>query len=804
MVNPTKYVCIHGHFYQPPRENAWLEVVEQQESARPYHDWNERINFECYAPNAAARILDKDNWIVKIRNNYNRISFNFGPTLLTWLEANDPETYALILQADRISQQRYGGHGNAIAQVYSHLIMPLANYRDKVTQVYWGVRDFEHRFGRYPEGMWLAETAVDLETLEVLAAHGIQFTILAPHQALAVRRVGEEEWQPVSAATLDTRRAYWCPLPSGRRIALFFYHGPVSQAVAFERLLNDGHAFAQRLLGILDKKTKEPQLAHIATDGETYGHHHRFGEMALATALNYIEDSGEAELTNYGQFLEMFPPTWEVQLAENTSWSCSHGVERWRSDCGCNTGMHPGWHQRWRKPLRDTLDYLRDHLAPAFEREASRFFADPWKARNGYIEVVLDRTERTRQVFFQKYTRRTLSALEQVTALRLLEMQRFAVLMYTSCGWFFDEISGIETNQILQYALRAMDYVQEATGLQLHEDFERRLRLAPSNRYPDGAANYLENVVPARITMERVAAHFAVASIFEEAVEELNLHNYSAHLEAFERIEAGTPRLTIGRLRIRSHLTQAELTYAFSALYLGQQHILGHVSDAIPRPRFEEIRRDITEAFRKADLGAVIQYQQEHFGNPRFSLATLFADERIRIMRAITAQSLQLAEVNLRNVFNDNYQLIVGLQEAGLPVPDTWRQLAAYVLQNDLLRFFQNNHGNSVQLLKRVAHDMQQWNLKLTDEEAVLHAASQCIYWEIQRLHREDPPLSRLHWLIEVLEALEQMNLKPDIWRSQNLFYLATKGYRKKEWVFVNEDWKSAFECLAQLLQVRL
>lgn len=455
-----KFICIHGHFYQPPRENAWLEVIEQQESARPYHDWNERINFECYAPNAAARILDETGWIVKIRNNYNRISFNFGPTLLSWLEVNDPETYALILQADRTSQRRYGGHGNALAQVYSHLIMPLANYRDKVTQVYWGIRDFVHRFGRYPEGMWLAETAVDTETLEVLAAHDIRFTILAPHQAAAVRQLGEEHWTPVNAKTLDTRRPYWCILPSGRRIALFFYHGPTAQAVAFENLLDSGPAFARRLLDILDTSDC-PQLAHIATDGETYGHHRRFGEMALAAALNEVEASGRALLTNYGQFLEMFPPEWEVQIVEPSSWSCSHGVERWRSNCGCNTGAHPGWHQQWRKPLREALDYIRDQLAPAYEREAGRFFRDPWKARNDYIEVVLKRTETARINFFEKHVRRALSPLEEVTALRLLEMQRFALLMYTSCGWFFDEISGLETNQILQYALRAMDYAQE-------------------------------------------------------------------------------------------------------------------------------------------------------------------------------------------------------------------------------------------------------------------------------------------------------------------------------------------------------
>ncbi|MBL7776289.1 MAG: DUF3536 domain-containing protein, partial [Saprospiraceae bacterium] len=433
MSGKNKYICVHGHFYQPPRENAWLETVEQQQSARPFHDWNERINFECYAPNAAARILDKERWIVKIRNNYNRISFNFGPTLLTWMEQNDPEAYALLLKADQRSQERYGSHGSALAQVHSHLILPLANYRDKVTQVYWGVRDFEYRFKRYPEGIWLAETAVDTETLEVLAAHGIQFTVLAPRQAKAVRKLGSASWKPVEADTIDTRRPYCCQLPSGRRISVYFYHGRVAQEVAFNGLLNNGKAFAERLLSILDDGP-EAQLAHIATDGESYGHHHRFGEMALAAALNHIEDNGLATLTNYGQFLELHPPEWEVDIHENSSWSCLHGVERWRDNCGCNTGGNPGWHQRWRKPLRDTLDWLRDQLVPAYEKAARPYLADPWKARNEYIEVMLRRTDNSVREFFEQQARKTLTEQEKTKVLRLLEMQRHAVLMYTSCG----------------------------------------------------------------------------------------------------------------------------------------------------------------------------------------------------------------------------------------------------------------------------------------------------------------------------------------------------------------------------------
>ena len=823
MSRTNKYVCIHGHFYQPPRENAWLETVEQQESARPFHDWNARINFECYAPNAAARILDEQGWITKIRNNYNRISFNFGPTLLTWLEENDADAYKLLLAADRRSQERYGGHGSAMAQVHSHLILPLCNYRDKVTQVTWGIRDFESRFGRYPEGIWLAETAVDTETLEVLASHGIRFTVLAPRQAKAVRKIqgleleplsskdpvpnpktpNPEPWQAVNADTIDTRQAYWCLLPSGRRIALYFYHGGVAQEVAFNGLLNSGKRFAQRITGLFDD-SNAPQLAHIATDGESYGHHHRFGEMALADALNYIEDNDLATLTNYAQFLELHPPTREVQIHENSSWSCVHGIERWRADCGCNTGGHSDWHQRWRKPLRDTLNWLRDRLAPMFELEAARYLRDPWSARNDYIEVMLNRSNESVTAFLKKHTRRELSLLEEVKVLRLMECQRHAVLMFTSCGWFFDEISGIETNQILQYALRAMDYAQDIAGLDLHPEFNRRLAEAPSNTATNGAISFQQNVVPTRVTLERVAAHFAVASLFEDNPEGLDLFNYTASVEFFEKIEAGTPQFAAGRLRIRSRLSHAEKTFCFAVLYLGQQHIIGNISAEMNRATFDAMYQRTGKSFRSANLGEVIGTLQEYFGPEKFTLATLFADEKVEIIKAITESSLALAESNFRNVFNDNYQLMTGLQDAGLALPDAWRNIASYILNSDLLDFFEGEEMLDPRNLRRVADDLRRWGIKLSDEASLRHAVGERVYLEIEKIEMDESSVPRVKWLNEVLGIVQDMGLKPVIWRSQNVFYLLTKGYRKGLWVFVNEDWKKAFERLSELLKVRI
>ena len=387
----SRYVCIHGHFYQPPRENPWLEEVELQDSAFPYHDWNERITAECYAPNAASRIVDGENRILYLINNYSKISFNIGPTLCAWMERHDPEVLEAIVAADRMSKERFSGHGSAIAQVYNHMIMPLANRQDKYTQAYWGILDFERRFGRYPEGIWLPETAVDIETLEVLAELRIKFTILAPRQAKRVRALAKAgRWREVGEG-IDPTTPYLIRLPSGNSIALFFYDGPISQAMAFGGILNSGEGFAHRLLGAFSDSRSWPQLVHVATDGESYGHHHRHGEMALSYCLHTIENNGAARLTNYAEFLALHPAMHEVEIHENSSWSCVHGIERWRENCGCNSGRE-GWTQAWRRPLREGLDLLRNELLPLYDAEARAFLADPWKARNDYYEVMADRS----------------------------------------------------------------------------------------------------------------------------------------------------------------------------------------------------------------------------------------------------------------------------------------------------------------------------------------------------------------------------------------------------------------------------
>ncbi|HCU26098.1 MAG TPA: glycoside hydrolase, partial [Deltaproteobacteria bacterium] len=433
-----RFLCIHGHFYQPPRENPWTGEVEEEKSARPYHDWNARITAECYEPNLGARILDSAGHVVERLDNYSRMSFNFGPTLLAWMEKKAPQVYRGILDSDRESQKKFSGHGSALAQAYNHVILPLATRRDKETQVIWGRKDFEHRFGRAPEGMWLPETAVDLETLEILAEQGLRFTILAPRQARRVRKFEEEIWREVGVSGIETLRPYRVFLHSGKMLDLFFYDGLVSQAVAFERLLSDGTIFLNRLAGRFSGNSTRAELVHIATDGETYGHHHKFGEMALAYVLNHAEERG-LTLSNYGEYLEKFPPTAEVEIVENSSWSCAHGVARWKSDCGCNVGGVPEWNQAWRAPLREALEELRDGWAVFFEQAGADYFDDPWAARNDFIALILDPSPEQREVFLSHHRRRELSPEAQNRALLLLDLQHQSQLMFTSCGWFFDE-----------------------------------------------------------------------------------------------------------------------------------------------------------------------------------------------------------------------------------------------------------------------------------------------------------------------------------------------------------------------------
>jgi alpha-amylase/alpha-mannosidase (GH57 family) len=795
-----KYLCIHGHFYQPPRENAWLEFVEHQDSATPFHDWNDRINFECYAPNATARILDEQGLIQKIHNNYTRMSYNFGPTLLSWLEQFDKETYQYILDADKLSQERFGGHGSAVAQAYSHLILPLANERDKKTQIIWAIKDFKHRFKREPEGLWLAETAADTASLEVLAEQGIKYTILAPRQAKAFRKIGNTTW--TATTSIDTQRAYLCKLPSGRSISLFFYDGNVAQEVAFNGLLNNGKRFAHRLAAQFTENKEEPQLVHIATDGESYGHHHRFGEMALADCLNYLEENDIATLTNYGEFLEKHPPLYEAQIHENSSWSCVHGVERWRNDCGCNSGR-AGWHQRWRKPLRDALDWLRDAILPMYETEMSKFVVSPWEVRNAYIDIILNRSEVNIMEFIARHATRPLKPFEQIHFLRLLEMQRNAMLMYTSCGWFFDEISGLETHQIMQYACRAIQYAKQVGNLDLNDQFIRLLTAAPSNVYENGAVGYLKYVVPAQLDLERVGMHFAVASLFDRFAKRSELFNYTATTDNFERIIAGNQRLVLGRSSVKSKITLSEKEFSFVAVYLGQHHIIGNISTEMDSNSFEFMKKQAIDAFHSTNITDVLSTLQVFFGSSKYTIWNLFHDEKKKVLQKITDQSLEGAEEAFRELYNNNYQLMKGMRDSGLAVPDAFVSAVRYIINVDMQRLFAQEKI-SVRELNHLSNELTVWNVTFADAKKFELIASERIFTEIKKLEYSEENVEQIELLNSILAILTQMKLPLNLWKSQNIYYSMFQQYRKNKQKFVNENWKNSFMLLGGYLKVEV
>lgn len=681
-----QYVCIHGHFYQPPRENAWLEAIESQDSAHPYHDWNERIASECYAANATSRILDPDGYIIDIVNNYARMSFNFGPTLLSWLESNDNEAYQAILAADKKSADRFDGHGSAMAQAYNHMILPLANRRDKQTQIHWGIHDFEYRFGRPPEGMWLPETAVDIETLEIMAQYDLRFVLLSPNQAEKVKYADNGDWLDVSDGSINALRPYRQELPSGRSIAVFFYHGELSHAVAFEQLPADGDHFVDRLVSGFAPSSDQAQLVHVCSDGETYGHHQYRGDMGLAYALHRLDESDQVELINYGAYLEKHPPEDEVQIKEYTSWSCYHGVERWRSDCGCNSGGKPGWHQKWRQPLRQALDALRDAMVSQYEAAAADLLQDPWGARDAYIDVVLHRVPKAIEDFFKTQSKGALSATDRVKILKLLELQRNAMLMYTSCGWFFDDISGIETVQIIQYAARVLQLAGSLFGRAPEEPFLKKLSEAPSNlpEHQDGKQIYEKWVRPAAVNLADVGAHYAISALFRDYAESTTLYSFQAKRRAHHTWEAGRAKLSLGRVEITSKVTWESMEFCYAVLHFGDHNISCGLQSDGDMGNFLTVHKQIVESFKQADFPSVIQQLDQRFSSPLYSMKSLFRDDQRAILRPILDARVHDAMALFRTIYEPNVPLMRFLKGTNSLTPKALTVVGEMVVNQDL------------------------------------------------------------------------------------------------------------------------
>jgi alpha-amylase/alpha-mannosidase (GH57 family) len=802
-----KYVCVHGHFYQPPRENPWLEDVELQDSAYPYHDWNARITEECYRQNAASRILGSDKKIIDIVNNYANISFNFGPTLLYWLQSHAPDVYEKVLEADKKGQERFSGHGCAIAQAYNHMILPLSNDRDKHTQVLWGIHDFRERFEREPEGMWLPETAVDISTLEVLAEYGIKFTILSPRQAKRVRGIGGRRWKNVSENDLDTTIPYICNLPSGKYIVLFFYHGPTANDIAYGSLLQSGENFADKLLESFPKNTEAARLTHVATDGESFGHHHRFGDMALAYCLHHLESENLARITIYAEYMEKFPPVNEVEIWENTSWSCAHGVERWKSNCGCCANESYRGQQQWRAPLREALDWLRDRLYGIYEQRMSEYSSDPWHVRNEYISVVNDRSPENVDKFISQTAGRPLDEDNRIAFLKLLEMQRNAMLMYTSCGWFFNHVTGIETVQVIKYAARAIQLCRDVQKEDLEPEFKNLLERIPTNSHElaNGRDVYHAYVEPAQVNLDRVGAHYALSSVFdEEETEQAEIYCYSVRPEGYQRSEAGVQVLITQKLDIASNITEEKQSFVSAVLYLGDQNLFAALRPGLLDEDFRQVEQNLTEAFSRGDNNEVMRLMNEAFGQRSFSLSHLFKDQQREIVNRLLANTWEEIETSFRHIYDHNYVLMLTIRNMKMPLPRALAAPAEFILNEDLCREIQAEEIDLMRL-KNLAGDTHRLSLDL-DTQRLRFVGGHRISWLMDRFKESLDDIDLLQIISKTLEILKTVTPDIDLQNAQNIFFAVAKSrYPQVEAKARSGDqtatkWVAEFKNLAQQL----
>lgn len=797
------YVTVHGHFYQPPRENPYLDAIERQPSASPYHDWNERIHHECYRPNAFARVLNHRGEVVGIVNNYEYFSFNIGATLMSWLERYDVEVYQRILEADRKSCDRLNGHGNAIAQVYNHIIMPLANKRDKYTQIRWGKEDFRSRFGRDPEGMWLAETAVDYATLEALISEGIRFIVLAPSQAQRCRTLPKDEqpiseWYEVGGSQIDPTRPYRCFLPGGNPnhdyIDIFFYDGPISRDMGFSDVLYNSHHLAGRIGQAVRGDHRPAQLISVATDGETFGHHKGGTEKTLAYAFLHEFPQRGWTVTNFAHYLSLNPPSWEVELKPVTAWSCAHGVDRWQDDCGC--GGEGGWHQKWRRPLRQTLDWLRDQLIKVYEETGRQFFRDPWATRDEYIQVVRDRSVTNVSRFLSRHQNHKLTAAEQIDALRLLEMQRHTLLMYTSCGWFFEELSRPEGTQILRYAARALELAGDVAGVQLEKGFLKRLAQAPSNvdLFKHGSEIYRQLVATAQISFKQVAAQYAITSLFgksgdrRQETKDRNhpsvkrVYCYSTQQLDYQMQRMGSLTLAVGQLRLVSEITWESEHLVFAVLHLGGWDFHCCIQPFTGRRAYSQMKDKVFEALQQASAAHTIRAMTQMFGDQSFSLQNLFAEERHRIMRLLSQETLTRLDQLYTQVYRDNYGVLMAFHRDELSVPQELQVAAKIALGHRCqmsLRSLEQEIGESEFSLHHLAEleaivteaEHLRCRLNIPEGKQTLEQLLTRLLWQL--LHDSNPVTAEadIHRLQRLIDVGYQLNLGLSLARAQELYF---------------------------------
>ncbi len=765
MSTPTTVsVIVHGHFYQPPRENPWSDEVERQPTAAPTHDWNQRIAAECYTPNGWARLLDHDGGIVRLINNYAGISFDIGPTLFRWLERNAPETVRRIVEGDRDSVTRYGGHGNALAHPYVHAILPLADLKDRATLVKWGIAEFTSRFDRVPEGMWLPETGVDLATLSLLSEHGIRYVVLAPWQATRVRPLEGERWHELGSDWIDPSRPYRCRLPHGRAIDLFFYDAGLSRAIAFEGLVQGADRLAGRIAEVA--RSSPSRLHVLCTDGESYGHHTRFGERALAVLLTKETVPMEFAITNFGAYLASVSPTHEVVIRDGSAWSCAHGLGRWKEDCGCSTGSQPGWRQGWRAPFREVIDSLRNDLHRLFAEQADRLFTDVWAARDDYITVLLDRSQNAVEKFFSAHARRSLSAQDRAAAWQLLEMQRHVLLMQSSDGWFFSDISDIEAVQNLKHAARALDLASIFTTVNLEARLLARLQAAKSNlpAERDGRRIWEVRVRTARVDLARPAALYAIRSLAANLPEPYRVYTFDLHRLSLERFPFINGTTLAGGVEVCSSLTLERKAFGFVLTWLDADGIAGYL---FPWEGEEDLRRR-REAFEGHGEGASLANDTR--ATP-ISFKLLSTEERQEVLLAVYAGWDELRK-RYDELATRTQGLLRAFLDGGVAPPEALRTPTAFIVSRTL-------EESMRQWLSEGGTDLYRSLLLLADDAKRLNLPPQAHLQNLlfgafeRRLRRlcERPDLDRLRELQDVIDLADRLGYAIDHPESVVLMY---------------------------------
>jgi hypothetical protein len=731
MMKDTLWLIIHGHFYQPPRENPWIEAIERQPSAAPYHDWNERIADECYTVNTVSRILGRGYRITDIVNNYRKINFNFGPTLLNWLESCAPQTYQAILNADKHSVEDFSGHGNAIAQAYNHIILPLANEQDKITQLVWGLRDFEYRFQRKAESIWLPETAVDDATISILINLGVKYIILSPYQANRVRQLKKSSrWHDVSNGTIDISQPYRCydrtvtsSKHDERYLDIFFYHGDLSKSVAFDHLLRDANGFLNKILYSYNSNAANPCIS-ICTDGESYGHHEPFGDMGLAYLLHRLAPEKNIRITNYGEFLELHPPAMEVEIKsgpknEGTSWSCFHGVGRWYRDCGCHTGGMPDWNQKWRQPLRVGLDKLRDELIKIFNEHGPTYFKNHWDARNRYIDVVLNRSDESVDAFFRDHGIFNMNDQEKSLALQLLEMQRHAMLMYTSCGWFFNEISGLETVQIMSYAARACELGNTFSSSDLELMLLDQLKNAHSNipELGTGKDIYLDNVSSFKVTSPQFVTHYAIQSSLENSsANTMNIHHVQIKKDEYTKYSYEKDALIFGRVILTSRLIRNAETFAFALAYIPNQRYTCLVKPIKSELEYKRLKQRSIAAFQDYPSD-FITHIDNIWGSQRYSIKDMLFDDRENLYRNILADRIQNIRNHYLEIYEQNKRILLELNDLDIPIPIELRVPTEVILSSQFAAYVGDGfQGNDITKALEILQFAEKLDIELDKE----------------------------------------------------------------------------------------